>query len=266
MMIGIVIIVAIIIIGAVIASLVNNGNGGTPFSGTRLVVSKAAPYTSYESFGQPADGNKFVVVYMNFTNEYSSKVDLNPFYFSLLCSDNNLYTYSWKLDYVMSDFVPADSTAAIVLYFEIPVAVTPTRIVFDGVYSMYDCSSEIADHWTTTPVLGATAARLSNVSYSVVTNYNPYFPPDPGNCYIAVTVTITNLLTTNLDLNPYYFELSTSYGLVHDYSIWVDTPTLPDGIQPGTTITVTIGFEIGLSEEPTQLRFDNSSYFTTISF
>ncbi len=267
LMIATVVAVAVLVVVVAIAvSLTIDSDNGSSFSGTYMEVSKVAPFTSFKSFVQPDEGNRFVVVYMNFTNEYSSDIDLNPFYFSLICANSMAYTHSWEIEYVMSDTAPAESTTPVVIYFEIPISTSPSTVQYDGVYSMYDCSAETTSAWTNTPILGPTSAHLSDISYSVVTDYDPYFPPAEGNRYINITVRITNLLTTTLDLNPFYFELSTSQGLVHEYSAWVDTPSLPEGLQSGSSTIVSIGFEIGLYEEPTLLTFDDNNYFTTISF
>ncbi len=243
-------------------------NGGSTLSTTYLTVSDAAPYESYQSYTQPDEGNRYVAIYMNFTNQASSNVGLNPFYFSITCSNNNVYSHCWKLDNLMSDTALPSTTTAIRIYFEIPESVTPLSINFEGLNPRYDCSSSLTNVWTNSPIHGPRAVSLQSLSYSHFTDYSDIGAPELGNKYILVTVTVTNLMTTAVSINQYNFKVITVNGLIHypTYRVNSGTSEWPDGLQPGASITLSVGFEIRENDSPAQFKFESNGYFTTMDF
>jgi len=69
------------------------------------------------------------------------------------------------------------------------------------------------------------------------------FTPDAGNWFIRVDLTITNGAGSEISLSPYDFELVGSDGLTYSYS-WKTDNSMADGVSPGLTAPITIGFEV----------------------
>ena len=267
LIIGVALVIVLVVVIGAIAAVVLNGNsddGGSIFGDTSMTVSKVRPYTSFSSLWQPEDGKQYVIVYLNYTNGYSSDVNLNPYYFNLIGSDGLSYSYTWGVDNNMSDYALSGTTSPVVIAFEIPSTVTPASIEFAGVYTMHSCSVSLTSAWSTTPILGPTDAALNSVSYSETISGYPYITPEIGNRFINVTVTITNLKSSELSLAGFDFTLYTSDGLTHNPTYLPDMPDVPSGLQAGVSATIYLGFEISEAAEPTMLEFDDWSYFTTI--
>ncbi len=120
--------------------------------------------------------------------------------------------------------------------------------------SNQDASSQNADSARSVETNKNVAITVDSVSDWTKGQYDSN--PAPGNKYILLSMSIENKMNEDLKLNPNYFELDTSEGQVHTYS-WTVDYTMPEGVQPRSTINTTLGFEVGITATPTRLHFDN---------
>jgi hypothetical protein len=225
-----------------------------------MVPSSVRPWIS-NTILQPETGNQFVLVYLNVTNGLADYVSLNPYYFELTCANSLSYSYSWSVDYSMADAIAPGGTAPVSIGFEIPNNTIPSTIAFYDYVHSSSCS--LTSVWDTTPILPPVYVTLGTPTYAVT--YDDLWTPDAGNRFILVTVSMTNTGDSSLVLNPFYFSLSTSDGLDHDYTYMVDYD-VPDGLQAGATYTIKLGFEISQTANPVSLRFDDYENHVTVTF
>ena len=216
-----------------------------------MVISSVRGYASTNSFSQPNEGNIFMKIAFNITNNAGTEINLNPNYFSILGSDGATYQYSWYVDYTMPDGLANKATTAIVLGFEIPKGMSPASLKFDDYYREKSVSVPSSAIDLTVPEI--VHIEVVSMNYS---SGEGYYHPDDGNKYVVFEVKFTNKMDITIDRYRLYFDLLTSDGISHEleYGFYYG---LPDGIQAGATVNYTFSFEIAESSSPTKLIYDS---------
>jgi hypothetical protein len=88
---------------------------------------------------------------------------------------------------------------------------------------------------------------------------NLYMQPTDGDQFVMVNLNLTNHLSSSTDLNPFYFTMTGSDGLVYDHT-WKVSDSMASQVTSGSTAPISICFEIPAGVTPSTLTFTNGLF------
>jgi hypothetical protein len=80
--------------------------------------------------------------------------------------------------------------------------------------------------------------------------------PTSGNQFVMIYLNVTNGMSSDISLNPYYFKLKGSDGLSYTYAVLTDY-SMATTIAAGSTAPVMIGFQMPLTVTPSSIDFSD---------
>ncbi len=223
------------------------------------------PFQNYDPNAPPQRGSHFVVLTVTISNTGSRPMEVDPNAFALIDTDGFVYDGG-------SLYLPSDSSIQLLEYqndlapgteisgsvgFQALNGATLTAVVYipqsGRLITLAGLGATLPAQGTPVHVRGNDGSDVADVTVTTITDpftdYDAGSPPQRGNHYVLVTLTITNTGVRPLEVNPGAYYLVDADGfLMRSTSVYRDTSLLPDlqygELAPGDSVSGAVGFEV----------------------
>jgi len=196
----------------------------------------------------PSNGNKFVQLTATMTNDGKSTIALIPEKFNILTTDSVSCDYTGCINDTVPAAVSERSAATFTITFEVPTNKTPAKLT---------CLPLFTSTLIVTSI-GPVSPPVAHITLTVNTVANGAGLAQPRCKCVLVGFNMTNGYNETLTLTTSMFKLLTSSGTV---CTWSSTAAneVPAELVPGATGSITIGFDIPISDLPQTLIYESGS-------
>ena len=175
-------------------------------------------------------------------NEGGATLNADPHYFSLTDSFGAVWDSSFFANLYPTMDIPGGGSLDITIGFAIWPGAHPVTLVFDD-GSGNSGRADFSDLWGAPTVRLATNFYLSDLRGEMVLRSIGNFSPDPGKWFLNTSIKITNNVETVMPLDKLDFTLNSWDGIDYKADLRFGND-FPVGLQPGTSITVEITFDM----------------------
>jgi hypothetical protein len=197
-----------------------------------------------DPFHAPADGNRFVRVSANVTNNGKTMITLVPFEFHVLTHDGTACDYSKLYEDTVPETLDAGEKAAVCMCFEVPLGKAPAKLSYQTLFTSSFAEAVIGTIYPTQVMMGMTVANVTDVSS----------PGQPEARLFEIGFNMTNGYDEAIALDLDMFRLMTTGGKVLDIDA-VRGEALSE-LPAKTTGSYSIVYEVPAGEDPETLTFE----------
>ncbi len=223
------------------------------------------PFQHYNPNSPPERGSRYVLLTVTVSNTGSRPLEVDPNAFALIDTDGFIYDRSslnlpsdapiTLLEY-QNDLAPGAEVSG-TIGFQVLNSATLTTVAYipqsDRLITLADLGATFPAPGTPVTVRGNDGSDVAGITVSELTDpftdYDASSPPQRGNHYVLVSITITNTGVRPFEVNPSaYYLVDTDGFRMRSTSVYRDTSQLPDlqyaELAPGDSVSGAIGFEV----------------------